>query len=371
MAASLGISSLGAGIPAKAGIQPSSNCFRRSLKGLPSRWIPAFGNDFGREPEISPNDASALQFSVDTTCSDSIIADELAEADDGARATTASVPNSPVPPVILTIAGFDPSSGAGITADLKTFAAHNCYGVAAVTALTVQNTQGVRRLYPVDSSVLRESLEALMSDGQVRAVKIGLLANRSNAQVANEFLEAHPTLPSVLDPVLRSSSGMELVDGAGFDFVREHLLKSASLLTPNLMEAAALTGLKVEGLEDMKTAARRLMEMGARAVVVTGGHLDKAIDAYLDSEGLETFVGERLKPDNTHGTGCTFSSAVAANLALGRQLRDSVMLAKAYVAESIKKAYPIGPGRVPLNHLYRMHESPRATNHAAHSEVSA
>lgn len=274
--------------------------------------------------------------------------------------------------MILTIAGFDPSSGAGIAADLKTFAAHNCYGVAAVTALTVQNTQGVRGLYPVESSVLRESLEALMTDGQVRAVKIGMLANRSNAQVVNEFLEAHPSLPSVLDPVLRSASGMELVDADGFDFVREYLLKSVSLVTPNLLEAAGLTGLKVEGVEEMKTAARRLVEMGAHAVVVTGGHLDKAIDVYLDAAGLETFVGDHLKPDNTHGTGCTFSSAVAANLALGRQLRDAVMLAKAYVAESIKKAYPIGPGRVPLNHLYRMHETPRATDHAAaHSEVSS
>ena len=274
--------------------------------------------------------------------------------------------------MILTIAGFDPSSGAGIAADLKTFAAHNCYGVAAVTALTVQNTQGVRGLYPVESSVLRDSLEALMTDGHVRAVKIGMLANRANAQVVSDFLEAHPTLTSVLDPVLRSASGMELVDADGFDFVRGHLLKSVSLVTPNLLEAAGLTGLKVESVDEMKTAARRLVEMGAPAVVVTGGHLDKAIDVYLDSAGLETFVGDHLKPDNTHGTGCTFSSAVAANLALGRQLRDAVMLAKAYVAESIKKAYPVGPGRVPLNHLYRMHETPRATDHAAtHSEVSS
>ena len=223
--------------------------------------------------------------------------------------------------------------------------------------------------------MLRESLESLTSETALRAVKIGMLANRSNAAVVAEFLEAHPSLPSVLDPVLRSSSGAELIDADGFELLQKRLLGRVSLITPNVHEAAALTGEKVENVEEMKAAARRLHEMGASAVVITGGHSghpDKAVDIYVDADGLEPFTGDRFKPGNTHGTGCTFSSAVAANVALGRQLRDAVMLAKAYVAESIKKSYPTGSGRVPLNHFFRMQESPRPADHAATlTEVSS
>jgi hydroxymethylpyrimidine/phosphomethylpyrimidine kinase len=271
--------------------------------------------------------------------------------------------SNPPPPVVLTIAGFDPSSGAGITADVKTFAAHNCYGVAAITALTVQNTQGASALQPIDASLLKQSVNSLLADGRVSAVKIGMLGNRANAEVVREVLDLNPAFPAVLDPVVRSASGLELVDAAGLAYLREHLLGRVRLVTPNLDEAAALTGLKVENMETMKAAARRLVEMGARAVVVTGGHLEKAIDVYYDGTELESFVGDRVKPDNTHGTGCTFSSAIAANLALGRQLRDAVVLAKAYVTEAIRKAYPVGPGRLPLNHLYRMQQNPRVIDH--------
>ena len=277
--------------------------------------------------------------------------------------------------MILTIAGFDPSCGAGIAADLKTFAAHDCYGVAAITALTVQNTQGVHGVHPVDPTVLRECLESVMTDCAVRAIKIGMLGNRANAGVVAEFLEEHPAVPSILDPILRSSGGTPLIDPRGFEFLQSHLLRRVTLITPNLDEAAALTGQKVGSVEEMKSAAHRLREMGAPAVVVTGGHpghAEKAVDIYLDGEGLESFIGDRFKPGNTHGTGCTFSSAVAANIALGRQLRDAVMLAKAYVAESIKKAYATGTGRVPLNHFFRMYESSRLADHTPSlSEVSS
>jgi hydroxymethylpyrimidine/phosphomethylpyrimidine kinase len=183
--------------------------------------------------------------------------------------------------------------------------------------------------------------------------------------VVTEFLEAHPTLPCVLDPVLRSSSALPLIDEPGFRFLRDRLLSQVTLVTPNLAEASALTGVKVECVEEMKAASRRLLELGARAVVVTGGHLEKPVDVYGHSGGIETFAGDRFKPENTHGAGCTFSSAIAAHLALGRQLVEAIMLAKAYVAESIKKAYPIGPGRVPLNHFYRMQETPRSSDYAA------
>jgi hydroxymethylpyrimidine/phosphomethylpyrimidine kinase len=267
-------------------------------------------------------------------------------------------PNAPAT-VILTIAGFDPSGGAGISADLKTFAANNCYGVAAITALTVQNTQGVSEVRPVEAALLRSSIQAVMADGRVKAIKIGMLANRANAEVVRDVLDANPSLPSVLDPVARSTSGKELVDARGLEFLRRELLSRVTVITPNLDEAAALTGMKVENVEGMKAAAHKLIEMGARGVVVTGGHLDKAVDVYWGSSGCQTFVGDRIKPDSMHGTGCTFSSAIAANLALGRQLADAIVMAKAYVTEAIRKAYSIGPGRMPLNHLYRMQQAPR------------
>ena len=268
---------------------------------------------------------------------------------------------NPAVPVVLTIAGFDPSGGAGIIADLKTLAANNCYGVAAITALTVQNTQGITALRPVEAPVLKESILSLLADGRVKVLKIGMVGNRANAEVVREVLESNPALPAVLDPVYRSSSGHDLVDASGFEYLREQLLSRATVVTPNMNEAAALTGLKVENLEEMKAAARKIIELGARCVVVTGGHLDKAIDVYCEGSNLQTFVGDRIKLDNTHGTGCTFSSAIAANLALGRQMEDAVVLAKAYVTEAIRKAYAIGPGRVPLNHLYRLQQSQRPT----------
>jgi len=266
------------------------------------------------------------------------------------------------PPVILTVAGFDPSGGAGTAADLKTFAAHNCYGVAAVTALTIQNTYGVTAVYPVEPLQLKECLQSLAADGNLRAVKIGMLANRANSEIVAEFLDANAALPTVLDPVLRSSSGFDLVDAGGLEFLRAELFRRVSVITPNLGEASALSGLKVESVEGMRAAARVLVEMGARVVVVTGGHLDRPTDVYFDGARCETFAGDHVRA-NTHGTGCAFSSAIAANLACGRNLRDSVMLAKAYVTEAIRKAYATGPGRVPLNHFFRAHPHSRGADY--------
>jgi len=266
--------------------------------------------------------------------------------------------------VVLSVAGFDPSAGAGIIADLKTFAAHNCYGVAAITALTVQNSQGVTSVHPVDPSVLRASILSLLSDGRVKALKIGMLGNRATAEVVLEMLESNRDLPAVLDPVVRSSNDFGLLDAGGLDFLRRQLLSRVAVVTPNLAEAAVLAEIPVDSLESMKAAARKLVELGARAAVVTGGHLDKAIDVFFDGTTMEAFAGDRVKPDNTHGTGCTFSAAVAANLAVGRQLRDAVVLAKAYVVEAIRQAFPVGPGRLPLNHLYRMAQPARVTDHS-------
>ena len=266
---------------------------------------------------------------------------------------------SHVPPILLTIAGFDPSCGAGVAADLKTFAAHNCYGVAAVTALTVQSTQGVRAVHATPAAALRGQLEALAEDSALAAVKIGMLANRANASAVAEFLDKHSFPHVVLDPVSRPTEGnVELLDAPGLKFLRDELLKRATVITPNMLEAELLTGMEVKDLNAMKAAAQKLMEMGARAVIVTGGHLEKPTDVLCDADGLETFGGDHVKSLNTHGSGCTFSSAIAAQLACGQHLRDAAILAKAYVMKAIEKSYSTGKGAGPLNQLFRFHQEP-------------
>jgi hydroxymethylpyrimidine/phosphomethylpyrimidine kinase len=263
------------------------------------------------------------------------------------------------PPILLTIAGFDPCCGAGVGADLKTFAAHNCYGVAAVAALTVQSTQGVRDVHPTPSAILRAQLEALAEDCVISGVKIGMLANRANASVVAEFLDKYKFTHVVLDPVSRPTAGdAELLDASGLKFVRDELLKRASVITPNMPEAEFLTGMEVKDLNAMKLAGQKLIEMGARNVIVTGGHLDRPIDVLCEGSEVETFGGDHVKSPNTHGSGCTFSSAIAAQLALGQQLRDAVILSKAYVTKAIEKSYAIGKGAGPLNQLFRFHQEP-------------
>jgi hydroxymethylpyrimidine/phosphomethylpyrimidine kinase len=268
--------------------------------------------------------------------------------------------SNPTPPILLTIAGFDPSCGAGTAADLKTFAAHGCYGVAAITALTVQNSQGVLEVQNTPSATLRAQLEALAKDSEIAGVKIGMLGNRGNAAVVAEFLDAHKFAHVVCDPVMKSSSGTELLDSAGVKFVAAELLKRASVVTPNVPEAEVLTGLAIKDLAGMEAAARKLVEMGARAVIVKGGHMERAVDVLFDGNELMPLAGDRPKEDVLHGTGCTFASAVAAQLALGRSLTEAAMLAKAYVTKAIEKAYAIGKGRAPLDHFYRHKIEPPA-----------
>jgi hydroxymethylpyrimidine/phosphomethylpyrimidine kinase len=265
------------------------------------------------------------------------------------------------PPILLTIAGFDPCCGAGVAADLKTFAAHNCYGVAAVTALTVQSTQGLQSVHATPSATLRAQLDALVDDVSIAAVKIGMLANRANATAVAEFLDKHKFTHVVLDPVFRPTAGAgELLDATGLKFVRDELLKRVTAITPNIPETEFLTGMEVKDVNGMKAAGQKLVEMGARAVIVTGGHLEKPTDVLCEGAEVETFGGDHMKSPNTHGSGCTFSSAIAAQLASGQQLREAVILAKAYVTRAIDKSYAIGKGAGPLNHLFRFHQDPPA-----------
>jgi len=264
------------------------------------------------------------------------------------------------PPILLTIAGFDPSCGAGTAADLKTFAAYGCYGVAAITSLTVQNTQGVEAVHNMPSAELREQLDVLAKDCEIAAVKIGMLGNRGNAVVVGEFLDAHKFLIVVHDPVMKSSSGTELLDAGGVKYVATELLKRASVFTPNVPEAEVLTGLEIKDGASMEAAARKLVEMGARAVIVKGGHLDRAVDVVFDGNELVQLSGDKVKIENTHGTGCTFASALTAQLAAGRSLIEAATLAKAYVTKAIEKGYPVGKGRMPLDHFYRLKIEPLA-----------
>ena len=186
------------------------------------------------------------------------------------------MPSTPV--VVLSIAGFDPSSGAGVTADVKTAAAHGCYALACITALTVQTTQGVRRIEPVSTALVKETLDELATDFSIAAVRIGMLGSAAVGRAVADFLRRSALPNVVLDPIYRASSGTSLLDTAGADLLKRDLLKLADVVTPNLEEAAALTGLKVTNLAEMKVAAGRLHELGARNVVVTGGHLEKPTD---------------------------------------------------------------------------------------------
>src|ERR1700686_1366930 len=268
--------------------------------------------------------------------------------------------SNPTPPILLTIAGFDPSCGAGTAADLKTFAAHGCYGVAAITGLTGQNTQGVEDVQNTPSATLRAQLEVLAKDSEIAAVKIGMLGNRGNAGVVAEFLDARKFAHVVHDPVMKSSTGVDLLDPAGIKFIATELLKRSSVITPNVPEAEVLTGLTIKDVADMEAAARKLVEMGARAVIVKGGHMERAVDVLFDGTEMVQLSGDRVKTGNTHGTGCTFASAVAAQLASARSLLEAATLAKAYVMKAIEKGYPIGKGRVPLDHFYRQRIEPPA-----------
>jgi len=266
---------------------------------------------------------------------------------------------------VLTIAGFDPSSGAGITADIKTIAAHECYGVSCITALTVQSTQGVRRVQGVDPEIVAETLQELVSDLTVAAVHIGMLGNGQVVEVVANFLDQAQLPHVVLDPILKSSSGADLLDAAGTRLLIERLIPLAELVTPNLDEASALTGMPVTTLAEMGAAAARLHSMGAANVVVTGGHLEKekAIDllSFTTPRGTEQeiFKADRQRSNSTHGTGCAFSTALACHLAQGRGLPEAVLLAKAYVSAAIANAHPLGQGVGPLHHLYRMGQQRR------------
>lgn len=264
-----------------------------------------------------------------------------------------SSPVSTAPPIVLTIAGFDPSSGAGVTADIKTIAAHGCYGVACITALTVQSTQGVRRVQALPPALVRDTLRELAADLTFAAVKIGMLDSREVAEEVADFLETHRLPNVVLDPILTSSSGASLLDAGAIAILRDRLVPLATVITPNVDEAAKLTDCSVTKRSDMMIAAKALHGLGARHVIITGGHLDPAVDLLSTGDQMVEVAGEHIVSTSTHGTGCAFAASLACHLALGQSLHHSVAQAKHYVAEAILRAYPVGKGMGPVNHFWR------------------
>jgi hydroxymethylpyrimidine/phosphomethylpyrimidine kinase len=218
---------------------------------------------------------------------------------------------------------------------------------------------------PVAGKLISQTLAELASDIEISSVHVGMLGSGDAARAVSDFLAAQKLPNLVLDPILKSSSGTELLDPAGARTLIEKLLPLSAVVTPNIDEASAMTGLAVTGPDQMRAAARRLHEMGAPGVVVTGGHLDKAIDllSFVTTRGIEQeiFKSARLRSNSTHGTGCAFASSIACHLALGRGLPEAVLLAKAYVAAAISNAHPLGRGTGPVHHLYRMTQSRRTT----------
>ena len=277
------------------------------------------------------------------------------------RRQNQSNPEKCTRPVALTIAGFDPGSGAGITADLKTFAAHGIYGVACVSAMTVQSTQGVRAVEPLSANLVRATLDCLVEDVALSGVKIGMLGTSAVAGEVASFLRAQsikiPRERIVLDPVLRSTSGTPLIDANGVRVIRDELLHCVAWITPNIHELAILVGDDPETLsrDQVPAAAARLREGNVDLnVVVTGGHLGQPDDFLFTASGEQNWLpGERIATNSTHGTGCAFSTAILCGLVSGLNPKEAVASAKAYVTEALRSAYPVGKGKGSMNHFFR------------------
>jgi hydroxymethylpyrimidine/phosphomethylpyrimidine kinase len=250
----------------------------------------------------------------------------------------------------MTIAGSDPSGGAGIQADLKTFHQLGVYGEAVVTLLTVQNTTGVSRVECIRASLVTEQIRAVLDDIPPGAAKTGALGNveivEAVAEIAGEF-----DFPLVVDPVMISTHGTPLVSADAREAIAMRLVPRAYLVTPNLEEAAALTGIEVSGIESMREAAARLCEMGAKAALVKGGHLPgRPTDVLFANGEWREFDAERIETRHTHGTGCTYSAAITAELARGLELPEAIARAKRFMTEAIRTAPGLGRGSGPLNH---------------------
>ncbi len=254
----------------------------------------------------------------------------------------------------LTIAGSDSGGGAGVQADLKTFAAHGVYGASVITAVTAQNTQAVTAVHEIPPEIVAAQIDAVLTDIGADAVKTGMLSSSPVIKAVAEGLGRHGAARLVVDPVMVAKSGDRLLREDAVGSLRNLLLPLASVVTPNAPEAEALAEMTIETAEDARAAARRIREQGAAAVVVKGGHLPgAAVDWLYDGVSFRRFEAERVDTGNTHGTGCTFASAIAANLAKGLELAAAVERAKEFVTQALRHSYPVGRGHGPLNHFFK------------------
>jgi hydroxymethylpyrimidine/phosphomethylpyrimidine kinase len=253
---------------------------------------------------------------------------------------------------VLIIAGSDSGGGAGVQADIKTVTALGGYAATAITAITVQNTLGVQDVVKLPAALVTAQAKAVLDDIGADAIKTGMLARRSTVEAVADLLEAHPGIPAVVDPVMIAKGGQALLSDSALDAVINRLLPRADLLTPNAPEAEALTGVAVTDLDSQRRAAEALLAMGARAVLLKGGHIPgKTVTDLLLTQAGETLLeGPRIDTPHTHGTGCTLASACAAGLAQGLKLPEAVARAWAYTAEAIRRAPGFGQGHGPLNH---------------------
>lgn len=256
---------------------------------------------------------------------------------------------------VLTIAGSDSGGGAGIQADLKTFAAHGVYGTTAVTAVTAQNTLGVTAFNALPADLVTAQIEAIVSDIGAHAAKTGMLANAAIVEAVAAAVEDLDIPWLVVDPVIAAGTGARLLDDDALAAMKSELLRRAFLVTPNVPEAEALSGVTIAGDDDRREAARRIRALGVSAVLITGGHLPspEIIDLLYDGQRFLEFPTERVAGRNTHGTGCTFAASLAAHLALGRTLEEAIPLAQRYVAGAIRSAPALGHGRGPMDHFWR------------------
>lgn len=261
-------------------------------------------------------------------------------------------------PTGLTIAGSDSCGGAGIQADIKTFSALGVYGMSVITAITAQNTLGVTDIRELDTAIIRAQIDAIYGDISVGAVKIGMLSSTEIIQTVAAGLKSHQAHNIVLDPVMISKSGSHLLRPEAVDALKSYLIPLAQVVTPNLHEAAELVGFVVDDRKKMEEAARRIHAMGAKSVVVKGGHLSgAACDVVFDGDVFTYLENERINTKHTHGTGCTFSSAIAAGLAQRMSLDESIHRAKAFITMAIRHGFDLGHGVGPTHHFYEFYRS--------------
>ncbi|MGD1317872.1 bifunctional hydroxymethylpyrimidine kinase/phosphomethylpyrimidine kinase [Chryseobacterium sp. 2R14A] len=260
-------------------------------------------------------------------------------------------------PSVLTIAGFDGSGGAGIQADIKTISALGCYATSVLTALPVQNTQGVRNIFPIPVEVVSEQIEAILDDIFPDAIKIGMVHTPELVETIVKTLAKYKKVPIVFDPVMVATSGHRLIEEKTIETIIEKLFPISDIITPNMDEAAILAKMGVKNLDDMKIAGERIKELGCKNILLKGGHLETEMITsllYNDQNDYQTFKSEKVDTKNTHGSGCTLSSAIASFIARGKSMDEAIAFAQYYVSEAVLKGSDVqtGKGNGPLNHFF-------------------